>query len=147
MFLVFIFFPDQLEAATQKSICRCHLPLGGVAGGGRWIGVRRPRAMLPNLACISSKSGFGLLSALLQSRTWVLAFLGPGRNWRRQDLASSRRCLGSLSDLVTLSGMVVRSTDTGFLAAHTSFLFVTCTHNFLPSSVGRHWDQKRKKQE
>lgn len=49
----------------------------------------------------------------------------------RQDLASSRRCLGSLSDLVTLSGMVVRSTDTGFLVTHTSFLFVTHTHKFL----------------
>lgn len=74
-----------------RSAGSCHLEIylqmpsspGGVGVGGPWTGVCRPRAMLPNLACISSKSGFGLLSALLQSRTWVLAFLGPGKNWRR----------------------------------------------------------------
>ena len=60
-----------------------NFPWGWGLGGGPWTGVLRPGAMLPNLACISSKGGFGLLSALLQSRTWVLARFRPGRTWRR----------------------------------------------------------------
>ena len=55
-----------------------NFPWGWGLGGGPWTGVLRPGAMLPNLACISSKGGFGLCLPFSSPEFGYLLFFGLG---------------------------------------------------------------------